>query len=192
MSDGFESTRKPFPILPVLLGLLALLAIIGYIRLSSNLGSADEQILTLQKQLETAVGAAGKTTDALTANVQKTDEIYKALSDFMDVQAKRLDQLNGTVSKATTDLGTVSTEVEDSKKDIKTHGGQISTLQKRIKAFDQKFEAIHSELKRQADKHHGDLADILKTVEEARGDLNGLKNDMELVKESVEFVPTEK
>jgi chromosome segregation ATPase len=190
-TGGGAGGKLPIILTLALFFVLLIAGIVAYARLSGNLGLAQGDIEKLGGTLTTSIETLDGVSKSLGEYSKRNDDLNAKISDAVKKHDEQLAAMGGIANSILDRLSGVDTEVGGVKTDVKGHGVQITTLKKKLAALDQQFGDIREALKAEGEKNKMQFGDVLAKIDAARKDLASLKDEVDVVKASVEFVPSE-
>jgi chromosome segregation ATPase len=193
MSQDFEPGGKPAHdrLVWILFGVVLIFAVVGFALMGKKLNEANAHASALQEKIVAAVASAEKMNASFKDYAQSSDVRLDSVSKAIQQHDDVVKAIGQTADKIAERLNLVDEGVEGVQKDVKGHGNQLWRLRKKFTNLDEKFGEIAEELKVESEKNKVELGQVLSKIEDARVDLMLLKADVKLVKDAVEFVPTE-
>lgn len=191
MDSGSGGSKLPIILSVALFFVLLIAGVIAYARLSGNLGLAQGDIEKLSGTLTTSIDTLDSVSKSLGDYSKRTDEMNAKMTDAVKTHDQQIAAMGGIANSILDRLSGVDTEVGGVKTDVKGHGMQIGTLKKKLAALDAQFGDIREALQTEGEKNKLQFGEVLAKIDAARRDLASLKDEVEVVKASVEFVPSE-
>jgi|GEM_PF-4165267 len=191
MDSSSGTSKLPIILTVVLFFVLLIAGIVAYARLSGNLGLAQGDIEKLSGTLTTSIETLDSVSKSLGEYSKRNDEMNAKMNEAVKTHDQQIAAMGGIANSILDRLSGVDGEVGGVKSDVKGQGVQISTLKKRLAALDQQFGDIREALKTEGEKNKLQFGEVLAKIDAARKDLASLKDEVDVVKASVEFVPSE-
>lgn len=190
-SGSGGNSKLPIILTVVLFFVLLIAGIVAYARISGNLGLAQGDIEKLSGTLTTSIETLDSVSKSLGEYSKRNDEMNSQMNEAVKTHDQQIAAMGGIANSILDRLSGVDGEVGGVKSDVKGQGVQISTLKKRLAALDTQFGDIREALKTEGEKNKLQFSDVIAKIDAARKDLASLKDEVDVVKASVEFVPSE-
>ena len=194
MSQDFEPGSRPPPhdrLVWILFAVVLIFAAVGFALMGKKLNESQASVTALQDKLGATITATDKMSAAFKDYAQSSDVRLDSVSKAIQQHDDVVKAIGQTADRIAERLNLVDEGMEGVQKDVKGHGNQLWRLRKKFTNLDEKFGEIAQELKAESEKNKVELGQVLSKIEDARVDLMLLKADVKLVKDAVEFVPTE-
>ncbi len=159
--------------------------------LAGRLNEAEARSVKLQEALDKSLATSGKMGQAFEDYVKQNDSMNSKINEAIQAHDQGISSMGEIANKIADRLNLVDDDVSGVQKKVKGQGAQIGGLKRKFSKLDDKFGEIAVALKEESEKNKIELSDILGKIDDARTDLMLLKADVQIVKDSVEFVPTE-
>lgn len=159
--------------------------------LASRLSEAEARADKLQEALTQSLASSGKMGQAFQDYVRQNDSMTEKFTEAIEAHDQGISSMSQVANKIADRLNLVDDDVSGVQKKVKGQGAQIGGLKRKFSKLDDKFGEIAVAIREESAKNKIELSDILGKIDDARTDLMLLKADVQIVKDSVEFVPTE-
>jgi peptidoglycan hydrolase CwlO-like protein len=159
--------------------------------LAGRLNDAETRSVKLQEALDKSLASSGKMGQAFADYVKQNDSMTSKFNEAIQAHDQGISSMSEVANKIADRLNLVDDDVTGVQKKVKGQSAQIGGLKRKFGKLDDKFGEIAVAIREESAKNKIELSDILGKIDDARTDLMLLKADVQIVKDSVEFVPTE-